>query len=139
MSVLVDTGVLVGFRNPRDERHAQAVKLVQAIQDGEHGDAFTSDYIFDEAIGLAMARSGRADVVRAVGELVLPEKESERWLGLLHVSPEEFLRAWASVKRHENARLSFTDWTIVEMARSRGISIVASFDSGLDAWVARIS
>lgn len=139
MSVLVDTGIIVGFRNPRDDRHGRAVELVDAIRRGVHGDAFTSDYVFGECIGLALARTGRAEVVRAVGELILPLESSQRWIRLLHVSPEEFHRAWALVRKHADARLSFTDWTLVEMVRSRGIDGVASFDAGLDAWVARIA
>ena len=139
MSVLVDTGVLVAYQNPRDERHRRARELVEEIQGGAHGTAFTSDYVFDEAVSLAMARSGRQDIVRGVGELVLPERASERWIGLLHVTQEEFFAAWASVKRHGNARLSFTDWTIVEMVKRRAIGAVVSFDSGLSPWVPTIS
>lgn len=139
MSVLVDTGVLVAYQNSRDALHRRALELVEEIQGGSHGVAFTSDYVFDEAISLAMARTGREDVVRGVGELVLPAREDERWLALLHLSPEEFFGSWGSLKRHGKARLSFTDWTIVEMVKGRGIGAVVSFDSGLDAWVTRIS
>lgn len=138
MTVLVDTGMLVAYRNPRDGLHKRATTLVDEIQDGKHGNAFTSDYVFDEAVGLAMARTRRAEVVRSVGDLVLPAEPNQRWIRLLYLTPEEFHRAWDSVKRHTNAGLSFTDWTIVEMVRSRRIDTVASFDAGLSAWVARI-
>jgi len=139
MSALVDTGVLVAFYNERDARHQRAVELVAELKEGTHGDVFTSDYVFDESISLAQARTGRVDVVLAVGGSVFPDSPEDRWVLLLHVSVDEFFRSWESLKRHADARLSFTDWTIVEMVRGRGIDEVVSFDSGLDAWVTRIS
>lgn len=139
MSALVDTGVLVAFYNERDARHERAVELVADLKEGTHGAAFVSDYVFDESISLTQARSGRVEVVRAVGGGVFPDNPEDRWVVLLHVSTDEFYRSWESLKRHTDARLSFTDWTIVEMVRSRGIDAVVSFDSGLDAWVRRFS
>jgi hypothetical protein len=139
LSVFVDTGVIVGARNVRDERHRRAQELVEEIQEGEHGAAYTSDYVFDEAVSLALRRTGRDDIARRVGELVLPEDRAELWIDLLRVSDEEFAGAWGRFRRHGKAGLSFTDWTIVEMAEGRRIDSVASFDSGLDAWVTRLS
>jgi predicted nucleic acid-binding protein len=139
MSVLVDTGVLVAFHNGRDAHHERAIELVEELKDGARGAVYTSDYVFDEAISLAQARTGRAEVVRAVGETVLPEDAREQWISLLHLSAEEFFRSWHSLRAHPKAGLSFTDWTMVEMVRGRRLDSIASFDSGLDAWIPRLS
>jgi len=139
VSVFLDTGVIVGARNLSDEKHARAMELLEEFRTGKHGAVLTSEFVFDEAVSLALHRTRREDVARRVGELVLPDSREELWIDLIRLTEQEFRGAWELFRRHGKAGLSFTDWTIVEMVRSRGIEQVASFDSGLDAWVTRLS
>lgn len=138
MTVFLDTGVLVAYSNQRDQRHDRASALLDEIRTGEYGVPFTSDYIFDEAVTLALMRTGRDDVVLGVGDLILPSSREERFLELIHTSEEEFVEAWSAMRRHVSAGLSFTDWVTVQHVRRREIDRVASFDRRLDAWVPRI-
>ncbi|MFQ5908554.1 MAG: type II toxin-antitoxin system VapC family toxin [Thermoplasmata archaeon] len=138
MTVFLDTGVLVAYSNQRDQRHDRASALLDEIRTGEYGVPFTSDYIFDEAVTLALMRTGRDDVVLGVGDLILPSSREERFLELIHTSEEDFVEAWSAMRRHVSAGLSFTDWVTVQHVRRREIDRVASFDRRLDAWVPRI-
>lgn len=138
MTIFLDTGVLVAYSNERDERHERAGALLEAIRTGQHGLPFTSDYVFDEAVNLALMRTGRGDVAIRVGDLILPSSREERFLEMIHTSEEEFAGAWSEMRRHVSAGLSFTDWVTVHLVRRRGIDRVASFDRRLDAWVPRV-
>ncbi len=136
--MFLDTGVIVAYCNERDQRHARAVQLMDTIRVGEHGVPFTSDYVFDEAVTLAMVRTGREDVVRRVGDLLLSPSPEERFIDLLPTSEDIFRAAWGAMREHVGAGLSFTDWVTVHHVRRRDLDLVASFDGRLDAWVTRI-
>lgn len=138
MTVFLDTGVLVAFSNQRDQRHERASELLEEIRTGRYGVPFTSDYVFDEAVTLALMRTGRGELAVGVGELILPASREERFLELIHTSREDFVEAWSAMRGHVNAGLSFTDWVTVQHVRRQEIDRVASFDRRLDAWVPRI-
>ena len=138
MTVFLDTGVLVGYSNRRDQRHERASALLDEIRTGAYGVPFTSDYVFDEAVTLALMRTGRGDIAVGVGDLILPASRKERFLEVIHTSREHFVEAWSAMRDHVGAGLSFTDWVTVQHVRRREIDRVASFDRRLDAWVPRI-
>lgn len=138
MTVFLDTGVIVAYCNQRDQRHERAAEILGEIRTGKYGVPFTSDYVFDEAVTLALARTGRREIVLQVGDLILPTSPEERFVELIHTSEEDFVEAWDAMRGHVEAGLSFTDWVTVKLVRRRGIDLVVSFDKRLDGWVQRI-
>ena len=71
MSVFIDTGVFVAARNTRDINHKRAVELLEKAIRGEYGEIFTSDYVFGEAVTVALVRTGRPDIAARTGQLIL--------------------------------------------------------------------
>lgn len=59
MTVLVDASVIVAAHNPRDEHHERGLALVEALQQGVHGEPMTTDFVLDEVVTVALARTGR--------------------------------------------------------------------------------
>jgi predicted nucleic acid-binding protein len=137
MSLFLDTGVLVATANPRDANHRTASRLLRTAGTGRFGDILTSDYIFDESVTLAFARTRRADLAIRVGELILGTGDSGRVMGMAFVSPRALLRAWARFQRLAPRGLSFTDCTSLEVIESMGIDEIASFDRDFDGLVPR--
>lgn len=137
MSIFLDTGVLVAFENRRDAHHATAKEILGGAAAGDLGAVYTSDYVFDEAVTLALARTRRAETATRVGELILGTGPLGRVMGLAYVTPRLFLRAWARFGRLAPRGLSFTDCTSLEIIQSLGISEVASFDEDFDGLVPR--
>ena len=137
MSLFLDTGVIVGAANPRDANHAAASRLLAAIGTGQFGDVVTSDYVFDEAVTLAFARTQRAEITVRVGELILGTGSAGRIMGIAYVSPQVFLRAWARFQRLAQRGLSFTDCTSLELVDGLHFDEIASFDHGFDGLVPR--
>lgn len=138
MSLFLDTGVVVAAHNVRDANHARALEILGEVRKGTHGTAYSSDFVLDEAVTLALVRTRSRETALDVGRFFLPDRANEAFVVLLHVDEATVRRAWDSFQRRETP-LSFTDWTIVEMARSLRIDRVASFDAALDPWVARLS
>ena len=139
MSLFIDTGVIVAFENPRDSNHAAAVRILEATARGTFGPALTSDYVFDEAVTLALARTKKASLAIRVGNLILGLGPEGPVMGLAPVSPRQFLRAWALFSRLAERGLSFTDCTSIELARSMRLDEIASFDRDFDGLLARRS
>lgn len=136
-SVLIDTGVIVAAFNERDLRHSRGKQLMDDILAGEYGMPYSSDFVLDEVVTLTLARTRSHQLASLVGRFLLP-LEGPPCITLLHVDENVVRRAWKSFLRHDEAVLSFADWTIVEQTKLCGIELVASFDSGLDGWVERL-
>lgn len=137
MSLFLDTGVIVASANPRDVNHRAASLLLRAAGTGRFGEVFSSDYIFDEAVTLALVRTRRADLAIRVGELILGTGTPGRLMGLAYISPRALLRAWARFQRLASRGLSLTDCTSLEIIESLRIDEIASFDRDFDGLVAR--
>ena len=137
MSLFLDTGVIVAALNPRDANHPPASRILREAGSGRFGDVLTSDYVFDEAVTLAFARTRREDVAVRVGELILGTGAPGRVMGLAYVSPRALLRAWARFQRLAARGLSFTDCTSLEIIESMGIDEIASFDRDFEGLVPR--
>jgi len=137
MSVFVDTGVFVAFENTSDSHHEAARDLVKAAAARRFGDVFTSDYVLDEAVTLALARTRRVDAAVSVGNLILGTGPLGRFAGLAYVSPRVFLRSWSRFGRLASRGLSFTDCTSLEIVRTMGINEVMSFDRDFDGLAVR--
>lgn len=137
MSIFLDTGVVVAAHNTHDANHERALEILGEVRAGAHGTAYSSNFVLDEAVTLALIRTRRRPVALDVGRFFLPEKRDQGMVVLLHVDEATVRRAWESFSRRD-APLSFTDWTIVEQVRALGLDRVGSFDTKLDPWVVRL-
>ena len=138
MRVFVDTGVFVAFHNTRDTNHSRALELVRSIVDGELGTAYTSDYVFDEAVTTALVRTRRPENALAVGRMILGELTAP-FLAILRLDDEAFKEAWRLFPQYAGRGLSFTDCSSLTLMRTAGIESIASFDADFDGIVSRIS
>jgi uncharacterized protein len=139
LSVFVDTGVLVAHLNSADPSHEAARGIIDAITAGDLGFAVTSEYVFDEAVTLSLARTRRPASAVRVGEFILGMGPEGRILTLARVTPRVFFRSWAAFLRYSARGLSFTDCTSIEIVRRLRIDEIASFDHDFDGIVPRRS
>ena len=138
MSILIDSGVFVAFHNRKDVNHDRARELMKRIASGKLGTAFTSDYIFDEAVTVALARTGRSDLALSMGRMILGEL-TQPFLVFLRVGEDIFRDAWNLFSKYARKGLSFTDCTSLSLMKMRGIESIASYDSGFDGLAPRTS
>jgi len=135
MAAFIDTGVFVAFSNVKDRNHARAIELLRRAAGGEYGSVFTSDYVFDETVTLALMRTKDPAIALEVGEVILGNPSFSE---LLYVGDETFADAWALFKRYTGRVLSFTDCTILALMKMAKIESLISFDGGFDGIVERI-
>lgn len=140
MSIFIDTGVFIAYVNRKDEHHALASALLEDIMKNKYGLAFTSDYVFDEAVTYVLYKTGDIRKARNVRDLILgdDEKGLPGFINLFYVDEEVLQGAWKAFLKYADKKLSFTDCSCIELMRAKGIEHIASFDHGYDGIVSRL-
>lgn len=134
MSVFVDTGIFVALRNVADKNHQRVKELMKRALGGEFGAVYTSDYVIDESITTALARTKKLELAIDVGEYILRSPRIRK----LWVSEDIFESAWREFKSYRKGQMSFTDFTSLVLMEENGIKDIMSFDSGFDGLVSRL-
>ncbi|MBI3023016.1 MAG: type II toxin-antitoxin system VapC family toxin [Thaumarchaeota archaeon] len=134
MGVFIDTGVFVAARNKSDANYSRSVRLMQRALEGAYGRVYTSDYVIDEAITTALARTHNLDVSINTGKFII---ESLR-ITKLRVGERDFAKAWEKYKELRKP-ISFTDATTLVLVEENSISKIMSFDSDFDGLIERVS
>jgi len=134
MAVFVDTGVFVAVRNKKDRNHQRAKELMRSALRAEFGIIHTSDYVVDEAVTTALARTRNHQIAVNTGRYIL----SSARIATLPISQEDFDLAWSKFQTIRDKFLSFTDCTSLALMERRGIERIMSFDSNFDGLAERI-
>ncbi|MGQ9468704.1 MAG: type II toxin-antitoxin system VapC family toxin [Nitrososphaerales archaeon] len=98
----------------------------------------TSDYVFNEAVTVALIRTRRIDIALSVGKMILGEL-IEPFVIILRVNGEAFREAWDIFSQYAERGLSFTDCTSISLMKMKGIEKMTSFDADFNGLVPRIS
>ncbi len=138
MSVLVDTGVIVAALNERARRHSVAKKAMDAAFTGRYGRIFTTDYVFDDVVTLALKKTHSHKTAMVMANTVLGRDGRPPVFDLLKVTGSIFRDAVEVFEKYSDQELSFTDATTIACMRRRGIDQVLSFDDDFDGIVQRL-
>jgi len=124
MAVFIDTGAFMAYRNKKDVYHSSADELVRRALKGEFGSIFTTDYIYDEALTLAMVRTGNKGVAKDISDVMRsPRIEMINIDGIiLEKARELFFRLF-------DKGISFTDATTMAVMQQENIGKIITFDS----------
>lgn len=138
LSVLVDTGVLYAHHDRDAERSDAATHAMDAVLEGALGQPVTSDYVYDEAVTLTLARTREHPAAAGLGRRIRGRGGFPDAFTLLHVDPQIFERSVEVFERYPDQGLSFTDATTVQLVEHHRIDHVLSFDDDFDGIVDRI-
>lgn len=138
MSVFLDTGLYFALQNQSARGHEAARRAFEAVLDGRYGTAFTSDFIYDEAVTLVRKRTGRHDEARTVGDRILGRDEYPSTVEFLFLTEDTFEHAVEVFDRYDDQPLSFTDATTIALVERHDIDRVLAFDDDFDGVVDRL-
>ncbi|NMC06046.1 MAG: type II toxin-antitoxin system VapC family toxin [Candidatus Lokiarchaeota archaeon] len=124
MAVLLDTGFILAIKNRDDDNHDASQNWMKRFLKNEYGTIYTSNFVFDEVVTLALVRLKRSDLAISLGKYLL---ESPR-IHLVDVTRNQFQLAWELFQKHAENRLSFTDCSILVQVKDLGCQLLASFD-----------
>ena len=100
----------------------------------EFGVIYTSDYVIDEAVTTALARTRNHQIAVNTGRYILDSERIEK----LAISGEDFKLAWSKFQTIKDRFLSFTDCTSLALVERRGIERIMSFYSHFDGLAQRL-
>ncbi len=118
--IFLDANVFIAFENKDEVHHWRAREIFEEIDAGGLGKAFTTDYIFNEVIGVIYRKRGK-DRATAFGDYM-------RASVCIFVVDEHILaESWDFFKRTKLA-LNFVDCTVVTVAGIANARSIATFD-----------
>ena len=134
MAVFVDTCIFVAVRSKKDRNHQRAKELMRGALRAQFGVIHTSDYVVDEAVTTALARTRNHQIAVNTGRYILNSPRIET----LPISNEDFNLAWSKFQTIQDKFLSFTDCTSLALMERHGIERIMSFDSNFDGIAERL-
>jgi hypothetical protein len=133
MSVFVDTGAFLAYRNIKDKYHRVAYRLFRDALKGKFGQMYTSDFIYDEALTLAQVRTGNPEVARDIAGVF-----SSPRIQMVFVDQEFLEKSTETFMRYFDKGISFTDAVSITIMNELGIEKYLGFDAHFDGLVERI-
>ncbi len=133
MSVFIDTGAFLAYRNKKDKYHEVADRLFREALKGKFGQLYTSDYIYDEALTLAINRTKNISVAMDISLVILSPRIKMFFVdaGLLEKSTRTF-------RKYSGRNLSFTDAVSIEIMNEFGIEKYLGFDAHFNGIVEQV-
>ena len=75
--IIFDTSFLYAYINKDDSNHILTTQTMQDALKGKYGRLTVSNYVIDEALTLARARTGRCDCGKAILNFVRSSKDKK--------------------------------------------------------------
>ncbi len=133
MSVFVDTGAFLAYRNQKDRYHEIALKLFREALKGKYGQIYTSDYVYDEALTLALTRTNNIAVAMDMAEVILSPR-----IKMVFIDAQLLERSTKTFKQYSGKNLSFTDAVSIEIMNELDIGKYLGFDSHFNGIVEQV-
>src|SRR3989344_3628179 len=107
--IFIDANVFLAYDNVDDSHHVRAAQILQEIESGAYGQQFTSDYVFNEVVGVALRKLGKERAV-ILGEQILKSTF------ILNIDNQVLSASWRMFARTAY-KLSLVDCTNVMVAK----------------------
>ena len=133
MSVFIDTGAFLAYRNTKDKYHEISLKLFRDALMGKYGQIYTSDYIYDEALTLAQVRTNNIAIGIDIADVILSPR-----IKMIFVDEGLLKRSTKIFKQYSGRNLSFTDAVSIEIMNSFEIEKYLGFDPHFNGIVEQV-
>ena len=124
MAVLIDTGAFMAYRNTKDLHHEKADRLLRRALKGEFSTIYTTDYIYDESLTLAVVRTGNKEIATDISNVI-----SSPRIEMIIIDETILKQATALFFKFFDKRISFTDATTMAVMQRDGIDKIITFDT----------
>ncbi|QLG61114.1 type II toxin-antitoxin system VapC family toxin [Halorarum salinum] len=138
MSVFIDTGVFYAHHDSDATRHDDARIFFDALLDGEFGQPYTNDYVFDEVVTLTRRRTRDFEAARTVAARILGRDSFPEIINVEHVDPDVFESALDVFETYADQTLGFTDAVAVAHCEHLSIDHLVSFDDDFEGVYERL-
>jgi len=124
----IDTNIFVAALNKKDKNHQKGKDiLIKAFKKFQW--LHTSDYILNECLTVAWARTKNTNLVQQLDNLI---QASEK-IQILKVDETTFATAKSYMRKYPNIIPTLTDWTTLVLMQDNKIPEILTFDTDFDA------
>ncbi len=127
-------GAFLAYRNTKDKYHETALKVFKDALKGKYGQIYTSDYIYDEALTLALTRTNNLAVAMDIAQVIRSPR-----IKMVFVDTEILEKSTKTFKQYSDRNLSFTDAVSIEIIKDLNIEKYYGFDSHFEGIVQQVS
>src|SRR3989338_5704859 len=118
--IFIDASLFLAYYGTKDVLHKNAKELWPKIESGIYGSTFTSDYIFNEVIGVVRRKVGKE------AACILGNQIRETTV-IVNIDDHMFEESWKFFNKTETA-LSLVDCTSIIVCRLAKTKYIATFD-----------
>ncbi|MFQ6124210.1 MAG: type II toxin-antitoxin system VapC family toxin [Candidatus Heimdallarchaeota archaeon] len=130
MSILIDTGVWIGYFNIDDSQAERSNEIIEEVQRGKYGIAWTTTFIIDELFTFLVRATRNLQLAINATTVVLGKKEDVKpFLRIYCITYEECLEALNLAERYKDRQMNFTDLVSIVAYNKLGLSYIASYDN----------
>lgn len=119
--IFIDSNIFISYYNLDDQNHESALKIIKDIESNKYGDAFISDYVFNEVMTVSLIKIKDKEKVVKLGYYILRSNQ------MLKVNKEIFRKSW-KLFQESNLKMSFTDFTNLAILDLFKIENIATLD-----------
>ena len=118
--ILIDANIFLAYDNLNDVNHTRALKILKEIESGKFGDFFTSDYIFNEVVGVTFRKKGKDRAV-LLGEQILKS------FLIINIDDHLLKEAWKIFSKTK-LNLNLVDCTHLAAMKIIYVELIATLD-----------
>ncbi len=122
--IFIDANVFLAYFNGDDIHHHKAMRLWETIEAGMYGPKFTSDYVFNEVVGVALRKFGKRRAI-VLGKHILES------IFVVNLDEHIFNVSWKAFS-YSATDFGLVDWTSVVIMKFANVENIATFDKGFD-------
>lgn len=140
MSIFIDTGIWIGFFNLTDDKSDRSTEIIEEIQKGMYGIAWSSSFIIDELYTYLERKTRNTQLAIDSVNIVFGKKEDLKpFVKIQFISFENCIQALNLAKKYSDKRMSFTDLTSLVICSNLNIGYIASYDTHFKGIIPTIS
>ena len=140
-AVVIDSSVLVGLLDQRDNWHGSATRIQEALAEGD-AEVIYLDCVLNEAISVLARRTHEQKRQEQLDVLLdrLSKSVPKEQITWVSGEIERLYDEIVELVRSSGGALNFHDALIALICRDRGLGILASFDQDFDQinWLIRV-
>ena len=118
--IFIDANIFLAGDNLNDVNHTRALKILKEIESGKFGDYFTSDYVFNEIIGVTFRKKGKNRAV-LLGEQILKS------ILMINIDDHLLKETW-KIFSNTKLNLNLVDCTHLAAMKIINVELIATFD-----------
>ena len=122
--IFIDANIFIAYDNEKDVHHNQAKKLFEEIENGKYDHYFTSDYVFNEVVGVTLRKLSKERAI-ILGNQILQS------IFIINIDDHLLKQAWQQFSKSD-LKLSLVDYTNVVICKATNALFIATFDKEFD-------